>query len=57
MKINALPWLSGFFVAAGSVGWIVQKMRILELQEPFAIAVFIVGWGLLAAVFVLSNEK
>jgi hypothetical protein len=53
---KVFAWLSGFMLGASTVAWIVHEINLIAYKEPFTIAVFIVGWLLLALVFVLSNK-
>jgi hypothetical protein len=55
---SLIAWLSGFMLGASSVAYAVHRLNVLDFkQEPYTIAVFFVGWVLLAWVFVLSNKK
>lgn len=55
---SLIAWLSGFMLGASVVAYTINKLSVLDFkQEPFTIAVFIVGWALLAWVFVMGNRK
>jgi hypothetical protein len=52
-----LAWLSGFFIGASIVAWGVYEINLIDYKEPFVIAVFIMGWLMLAGVLVLANKR